>query len=218
MRNGFISCITVINLFLVCCVQVQAQPIRLAAQDGENTMQEQPRGALQGLLLNIKANKSEYLSTDAIILTMTLKNAGKSDVLVGFSNPINFFKFHVTLSTSEEAPRTLRGARIWESRLHIYSMFSDALAPGQELSVTLPISALYDMTLTGKYQISASVATSGVQGAKVPLTVDSNIVSINMNGEDAFSPFYKPVIRPDIPGKHNPFLVPNDKKTMLPVK
>lgn len=194
-------------LLSTAAVAQSAQP---AVQDGLSrggtTEQMGPR--VDGYRLGIQIGKNLFLSTDPISVTVLLKNTGADTLPLVVANPAAFFSFTVVRQDGQAVPLTLWGKSVTRTSQYTRRPFMDSLAPGQSLSITYQLSRMYDMTVPGVYQVTASTTLTGRRPASNSVTLTSNTAVLNMGGDDIDSVFGTPTVGPPIAGKTNPFVAP----------
>jgi hypothetical protein len=137
---------------------------------------------LQGQAISIKTKKAVFVPGEPIILTISLKNVSTNDIeIVG---PILAgYDIEVLGPTGEKVPLTLYGKMRFENS-RLGSRAVNMLKPGTDFSLEVNLSRLFDMTLRGKYIVSAQSVVGRAQGdTRVVLKVTSNKVNLNVADE-----------------------------------
>lgn len=107
-----------------------------------------------GLRLTASVERSTVRPGNMIELTLTLENVGKDVIRIPTGAISRWFEFVVLSPTDETASLTLYGQRQLDAAAP-GSVSVSPLGPGERSVTTIPLSRLYDMTLDGKYQITA---------------------------------------------------------------
>ena len=126
--------------------------------------------AVDGQAISIATEKDVYEASERIVLTLRIKNVGEAEVPIRYPVPFEY-DLRVLLVDSPHAkaidrrnapvvplkgavPRTLYGVLQLE-RLGSTTGASAALKPGDHRAVQIDVNRLFDMSVAGKYTISA---------------------------------------------------------------
>lgn len=141
---------------------------------------------VEGFALSVSTEKKQYKPGEAINLLVSLKNVGETPV--SFRAPLSrilAYQFEVLIppeafmitKIAKKAPKTLYG-RIFTDSSGIDSINTVHLNRGDAMTVPIPINRIFDMSLSGAYQISASTRQCGRTERKETVTIISNPLEI----------------------------------------
>lgn len=169
------------SLLLVLSVNyvVYASENNSKTTEGENTWGPET----DGYRLSIRTNKSRYMIGERIILYVSLKNMSKQDVEIMQTEPIQTYKngIEIIIPAKKTAPLTLYGKdRVtWGGSVIGYTLKS-----GEQVTDSLYLNRLFDMTFTGEYKISVSRVVSKRNNNKESSVIKSNSITINISEEN----------------------------------
>jgi hypothetical protein len=153
-----------------------------AGSESEKTVERTWGTAVEGQALSAMTEKAAYAPGERIILNVSFKNVGREDVKIVQTNPLALYHVSVLLPDGKPAPLTLFGKGT--ANCPIFARSVGTLRPGQETSATLPLSRLFDFTLSGKYTVSvqrgvwkdgAFSSTLKATSNKLEITIDNSL-------------------------------------------
>jgi hypothetical protein len=158
---------------------------------------------IEGQVISIATTKPLYESGDRIVLNVRIKNVATEDapLFVGPGSPLDYdltlllvesphlrsVDKHArpVLSPTREVPRTLQGRVVFDSPRG-GGTFSGILKPGEERAVDIDLTRLFDMSLSGRYQIRAQRCVWGRRAIERRATATSNILEITIKERPYF--------------------------------
>jgi len=139
----------------------------------------------EGYTFSMRAEKERYQPEEKINLVLVVKNVGDKEAFPGSSGFLSHAEILIYAPDGELTPLTAYG-KYWShpllagrrhSRNYIYS-----LGPGEEaIYVSEHINRTYDMTLAGKYKISATINLPKRDKTKETVTLVSNVTEITID-------------------------------------
>jgi peptidyl-Lys metalloendopeptidase len=131
----------------------------VAGPGGEGTLAEELRQANRSLQVSLSADRAAYAAGDAVLVTVTVTNTGKAAARVlGWYLPGAEVEEDVFSVTRDGQPVEYLGPHY--KRPAADELDYLRLSPGQSVSRTVDLAALYDFSATGAYAIRYE-ATSG---------------------------------------------------------
>lgn len=143
--------ITVLFLFLLSACQVS-----MGHADGdEPTWQDRGSEVASNVRLSAKLQQDSVEAGQTVLITLSLLNTSNKQLTVeSYRNAYDDYKFVVTDEQGKAVSQTAR-MKTFCLDDSIVSSHAHYLAPGQALECSLYVNALFDMTLRGKYTITA---------------------------------------------------------------
>ncbi len=158
---------------IMACVLV---PAFAGSESTENVMISKTGETAGAFLLTVEMPKRLYQVGAPIPLTVRLMNMGQKEVQLRQSTVYTMYDITVRDEDGTEMPKTRFGQKqAWGAA---FPKGFIRLTPGQEHSVSLPISRLFDMTLAGKYTIAVSKAIATRDSDKVRVSAPSLTASV----------------------------------------
>lgn len=175
--------------------------------------------AVGGLTITVEIPRLSYRAGESILLKVTLKNVGQKELRFRQSTPYAMYDIMVKTENGTEIPKTRFGQKHAWGAAFPKSFLT--LGPGEEHSVSLPISRLFDMTLAGKYSIvvSKKIPTQD-SGAATVFAPSFKIRILDEAKEFDASKVFDKVIekRPEAKKEDLPKKPPNKKERSQPKK
>lgn len=137
------------------------------------------------LTISPAGDKNWFVADHGVFINVVVKNTTKENLIYGITNNIPSFKFSVADEKHEVMPLTRYGSSRFElahrgDKPRLVTMqVRIELAPGKERKVQLLLSQFYDMSVPGKYFVTASMdvgigqKAQHIKSNKLQLEVDS---------------------------------------------
>jgi hypothetical protein len=123
-----------------------------------------------GLRLSVETRKKFYAAEDRIDLVVLLQNLRSENVAIVDQDPMATYELKVIrVQSQKEAPLTLYGQNARRGAEEIIHRRRSRLPPGQTITNTFHLNRLFDMTVSGEYEVS--VSRRGVPGALTSNTI-----------------------------------------------
>ncbi len=136
---------------------------------------------LAGLEIEISAPRSNYITRQAVILTVTLTNGTANPVRRLEGHPFSFYKFDLQMRDGSPVPLTRIG--VGEQTAAIEGGWGPVMEDlGRYSSATfwLKLSVVFDMTRTGDYVLEASRKLNE-PATKRPVVLRSNRLQLHVS-------------------------------------
>jgi hypothetical protein len=147
------------------------------SQESANREWGQPVG---GQAISIAIEKKDCITGDKVILNIAVKNMSDHDVRSRVSGPLDLFKIRVSFPDGRDVPLTMWGRR--EVLDAAGGSLSDrTLHPGEQISVRIMLSRLFDLSLGGKYTVMAKTKVIVDTKARKIATANSNSLQIEID-------------------------------------
>jgi hypothetical protein len=147
-----------IGWMVVCCLFVLCAGCKHSIQQGVQSMKNQDRAwgqPVEGCRLSISVPASKIEAGRPVELTLVFRNDGPTEMkFPKFSMWFNY-EYAILYDENQEVPLTPFGEHQKESSV-MSAMAASDVAPGEELTSTVEISRLYDLSRPGKYTVEAS--------------------------------------------------------------
>jgi hypothetical protein len=136
---------------------------------------------VEGQALSIMTNKNKYAPLELILLDVVLKNVAKVDIYyINGAHPFDMYTVKVLLPDGKEAPYTRFGNHLSQRRNHQPATTSSVLKPGKQVSDSIELTRLYDMSLSGDYTISLQRQLWRGDAIDPKLKIESNSITITI--------------------------------------
>jgi len=178
---------TAVVMIALTCIGIGVS-VGMSGEANEQKVSDKWGSVKAGLRLALKSSQSRYRFDQPIVLKMTLKNDGNSNVRIALPDSIlEMYRVDVRLPNGAAAPLTLKGKSLWSM-----GVTGQILKPGELTVDTIPmLNRLYDMTLLGEYTVTVSrLQVYPVKGK--PVEVSSNTIKIAVTMDAASKPVSKP--------------------------
>lgn len=135
--------------------------------------------------ISVSTKQPEYGSGEPISLTINFKNVGNADLTVargGFAH----YDVIVLFGDEEHVPLTSYGKKTLgrTQGAGAGSLATVTLKPGEQTSMEIPLSRLFDFSLAGNYEVAVS-RTVKMPDTNAWITVTSNQIEISV--DDSFT-------------------------------
>ena len=151
-------------------------PLTAAQQEVPATGDKQWGKQVEGYELSLSTEKNEVLPDEPIFVRIALRNSGESDATIVRLPFLPFCKIEVRSAKDEIAPLTLFG----KSASKLFSVMTQPLAKGDEFVVIVQLNRLYDMTLPGRYKVTATRTVWRRDGSGGTAGVVSNTIEVRV--------------------------------------
>ena len=132
-----------------------------------------------GCSISISTTKPQYASGEPVSLIIDLKNVGTTNLVVE-RGTFAHYDITVLFGNGDHVPMTLFGKRELERKHLAGSLALLTLKPGEQTSLEIPLSRLFDFSLTSSYKVSVSRQVR-MPGTGSWVMVHSNEVEIGVD-------------------------------------
>ena len=133
---------------------------------------------VQGLRMSIQLQDHDEKNCGPVTLSIIVKNVGKGVAMYTESSVYRDFDLTIKDTEGKEVPLTKYGEHIRDPRLR-FNLRLVKLQPGEQEEHSLIANRAYDMTLPGKYTITATLKIHDAENNKwVPVT--SNTITVEV--------------------------------------
>lgn len=135
-----------------------------------------------GFRITVAVQRQKFYVSEPVMLTVTTTNVSNKPQDYVFTGIYRDFSFVVTNQKGVNTPKTLYGQSCLgadNNNQQVGMAIFKRLEPGQQVTHTVPLNALYDMTLSGAYSITAKQRFSNIGSAEAV----SNTLKVQVVGE-----------------------------------
>lgn len=166
---------------LVCFLFLTALCLRPGSAEAQSNIPIS-RSDARGCSISISTRKPQFASGEPISLMIDLKNVGTVDLVVE-RGTFAHYDITVVFGNGDHVPMTLFGKRKL-GRNHVAgSLALLTLKPGEQTSVEIPLSRLFDFSLATSYKVSVTRKVK-MPGTNSSVTIHSNEIEIGV--DDSF--------------------------------
>lgn len=138
--------------------------------------------AVEGCVLSLSTDKTNYGAGNLITLTATVKNRGKHTVYMPDGPALLSYKVKVVSTQGEETPKTLYYQQLLNRPTWSFRILP--LKPGEQVMECINLGRAFDLSLAGDYRITAPRIIGKDGGFSEIVMLPSNTLSISIREGD----------------------------------
>ena len=146
--------VIVVSLLVLYQATLVVQSCVAGESAADETASQEPM-TIEGFGLIVNLEKDQVGPCQPIRLAITIKNASEDELSFWETCPESDYRFIVEDDKGQVVPLTRYGQRIEKNREIVLSAVPVALKPNDERQDTILLNRIYDMTIEGKYDITA---------------------------------------------------------------